>query len=74
MKYSGDFVTIRVGTGAARETPTIHEYIIREKSQVFRAAFDRKWKEGRSRQVELPEDDPKIVHSYLDWLYSGILE
>ncbi|KAF7187802.1 hypothetical protein HII31_10702 [Pseudocercospora fuligena] len=74
MKYSGDFVTIRVGIGAAQETLPIHEHMIKEKSQFFRAAFDRKWKEGQSREVELPEDDPNVVHDYLDWLYGGSVQ
>lgn len=41
------------------------------KSLFFRAAFDRKWKEGKSRTLKLPEDEPRAVAAYLEWLYTS---
>lgn len=29
------------------------------------------WKEGREREVPLPDDDPRVVDLYTQWLYCG---
>ncbi|EME41830.1 hypothetical protein DOTSEDRAFT_74030 [Dothistroma septosporum NZE10] len=61
-------VVLKVGC-----TPTtdfaVHEAILREYSLFFRTALDRRWREGHSRTVELPDDDAEVVSAYIDWLY-----
>ncbi|CAK4030495.1 hypothetical protein DOTSEDRAFT_74030 [Lecanosticta acicola] len=47
----------------------VHEAILREHSPFFRTALDQKWREGRSKHIDLPRDDGDVVGAYLDWLY-----
>lgn len=63
-------VTLDVGSEPLR-TFAVHESILREHSPFFRAALDQKWREGRSRVVELPMDDEDVVAAYVDFLYFG---
>ncbi|KAF2167852.1 hypothetical protein M409DRAFT_21999 [Zasmidium cellare ATCC 36951] len=69
-RFSGGIVTIKAGTGEGQQTFSIHEDVIKENSPFFRAALDKKWKEGQARAVELPEDSPEVVAAYVDWCYS----
>ena len=39
-------------------------------SAVFQAAFKEQWREGESKQITLVEEDPKIVHIYLNFIYT----
>jgi hypothetical protein len=62
-------ITLKAG-GDSGTTLTVHETIIKENSPFFCAALDKKWKEGQLREIELPEDQPKTVSAYVEWLYS----
>lgn len=68
-RYAGNIVTIEVGTRDKTEF-RVHEFIIKENSDFFRAALDKKWKEGQSLTVKLPEDSPETFSAYVEWLYS----
>lgn len=43
------------------------------KSEFFRAACSTCWLEGREKVVRLPEVDPDIFKTYLDWTYTDVL-
>ncbi|KAK4495737.1 hypothetical protein PRZ48_013005 [Zasmidium cellare] len=62
-------VTLNVGPGPTTTDFAVHEAILREHSPFFRTALDKKWREGRSRIIELPYDDADVVAAYVDWLY-----
>ncbi|KAK4619511.1 hypothetical protein CLAFUW4_11456 [Fulvia fulva] len=61
-------VVLKVGSAPTKDF-TVHEAILREHSHFFRSALDKRWREGRSRIVELPDDDAEVVSAYVDWLY-----
>lgn len=66
-------VTIRAGPeGSAREF-SVHEAVLRDHSPFFRSALDKRWREGRSRHINLPEDDGDVVAAFLDWSYFKII-
>lgn len=56
------------------ESFSVHESALRQSSPFFRAAFDKKWKEGQERHFELPEDDHLVFAKYAAWLYHGKLD
>lgn len=62
-------VTLKVGSAPTKDF-SVHEAMLREHSKFFRSALDNdRWREGRSRIVELPEDTAEVVTAYVDWLY-----
>ena len=71
LRLGSGVVTIKAGTGDSVQDFPVHEDVIKEGSQFFKAAFDRKWREGQSRVLEMPEDEPAVVSGYLEWLYTG---
>ncbi|KAF2167902.1 hypothetical protein M409DRAFT_22049 [Zasmidium cellare ATCC 36951] len=71
MRFTSDFVTIKAISGDKTETFHVHEEIIKERSEYFRAAFDRRWKEGKAREIEMQEELPDTIASYLEYIYGG---
>ncbi|KAF7195421.1 hypothetical protein HII31_03313 [Pseudocercospora fuligena] len=67
-RFTSPLVTIKVGADA--ESFTIHQADLAEHSPFFKAALDAKWREGQTREISLPEDEPDVVVIYLDWLSS----
>lgn len=61
-------VLLRVGDNPPQEF-SVHEGVLREHSAFFRAALDKKWREGHSRQIDLPSDESDVVAAFVDWLY-----
>ncbi|KAK4613844.1 hypothetical protein CLAFUW4_09110 [Fulvia fulva] len=74
MRFSGNFVTIRTGSENSIQEFHVHEDVVKEKSNFLKAAFDRRWREGQSRVLELPEDTPATISAYLEWLYSRSIQ
>ncbi|CAK4030501.1 unnamed protein product [Lecanosticta acicola] len=72
-RFSSAPLTIIVGPPDAQQTFYVHAAWIQQKSAFFHAAFDRKWQEAQSRQLELPEDIPEVVAAYLEWIYFAAL-
>lgn len=62
---------IIVIVGPARKYFPVHEALIRKSSAYFETALDQKWLEGRSRVVEMEEDDEQAFNIYINWLYRG---
>ncbi|KAI9684970.1 MAG: hypothetical protein M1820_010862 [Bogoriella megaspora] len=81
----GPFVTVNVGrkffqswqfrceqrTPEEYETFYIYEKLACRSSGFFRAACNRYWKEGATRVIELPEDDPNIFALFVQWMFTG---
>ncbi|UPK97371.1 hypothetical protein LCI18_008306 [Fusarium solani-melongenae] len=66
---SGDYsdMTIRC---RGREFNT-HRAVVCSQSPFFKTALSSNFKEGASGTVDLPDDDPEIVHYFLEFLYIG---
>ncbi|KJX93365.1 hypothetical protein TI39_contig4330g00003 [Zymoseptoria brevis] len=70
-RFSGPFVTIKVGAESDQPaTFTVHETLIKKSHDFFRVAMDKKWKEGQRREIELPNDDPEVIGSFVQWMYT----
>lgn len=50
---------------------TVHENFICAKSKFFQAACRKEWSEGAHKLIRLPEVEPDIFSSYLNWVYTG---
>ena len=68
-RFEGNIVTLVVGTGDQVQSFTVHETLIKEQSGYFCIAFDKLWNEKQSPVMDLPEDEPGVVSTYLDFLY-----
>lgn len=62
-------VIIRVGSEATAREFAVHEAVLRETSPFFRTALDKRWREGRSRRIDLPQDDGDVVSAWVEWCY-----
>lgn len=63
-----DAVTLHVGS---REHVLLaHASFITRDSEFFRAALKKEWKEGQTRVIKLPEDQPQVVSHYLNYTYT----
>lgn len=69
-RFASRIVKIKVTSGDDPQTFHVHEAIIRERSQYFRAAFGD-WKEGTVGEITLFDEDPETVSDYLQYIYSG---
>ncbi|USW55516.1 Putative BTB/POZ domain-containing protein [Septoria linicola] len=67
-RFASSFVTAKVGLLA--EALTTHETLLKDHTSFFAAALDAKWKEGQTREIKLPEDDPDAVATYFDFLHT----
>jgi hypothetical protein len=65
--------TVSVLVGPSEEAFLVHQQIISLKSQFFKAACRKEWKEGAEKLVRLPEVEPGLFRSYLNWVYTGDL-
>lgn len=74
--YSSRVVALWVGENFDHDirTPaskvTIHEAILRKHSAFFRDELDRHWLENGSGVVQMPDDEPEDVVTYINWLYT----
>ncbi|GAB7333774.1 hypothetical protein MBLNU13_g05298t1 [Cladosporium sp. NU13] len=59
--------------GQAQEQMLVHASYLTARSEFFRAAFSKSWKEGQTRVTKLPEDDTETVGQYLDYVYGDRL-
>ncbi|KAK4889097.1 hypothetical protein LTR27_012065 [Elasticomyces elasticus] len=68
----GRIVTVYVGRGDKARDFSIHDEILKQHSDFFKAALagDR-WQEGVERKVSLPEDDPETFEGFQCFIYSG---
>lgn len=66
---------ITVHAGPDPSTPfLVHEGVVKESSEFFKAALNKQWKEGTERKIDLPDDCPHVVADYIEWLYSKEIE
>jgi hypothetical protein len=69
---SYDYKTlISVLVGPKEAVFNVHESFICAKSKFFKAACRKEWTEGTEKLVRLPEVEPELFKSYLNWVYTG---
>ena len=61
--------TITVLVGSNEEPFTVHEDIICARSEFFKAAVSKGWREAEQRIVRLPKHRPAVYKAYLECLY-----
>ena len=72
LRRSTYSTTITVLVGVAKESFTVHEDIICARSNLFKAAVSKDWKEAGSKTVNLPEQSPAVFKAYLESVYFPI--
>ncbi|KAK4495739.1 hypothetical protein PRZ48_013007 [Zasmidium cellare] len=70
--YSSAIVTITVGAEPGAKF-YIHQSILEANSPFFKAALNKRWSEGKSLEVSLPEDETAVFATYIDWLYQKVI-
>lgn len=50
----------------------VHRSIISAQSRFFEAACKHTWREGSSRVLDLPDDDPEAVGAVVQFIYHGV--
>ena len=50
---------------------TVQKTFLTKSSAFFETCCNGKWKEGETKTIPLPEDDPETFSTYLQWLYTG---
>jgi hypothetical protein len=71
-KFTTDnLVTLDVGPN--HHKIIVHKHSITRTSGFFSAALGKKWIEGQTRTIELPEEIPEHMEYYCEYLYSGEL-
>ncbi|TKA77621.1 hypothetical protein B0A49_03894 [Cryomyces minteri] len=70
--FTSSPMTIIVGS-APKEVRSfsLHKELLFAKSDYFRAAFTKTWKEGREGVMDLPEDTPDSFQLCCQWLHCG---
>lgn len=64
---------VEVVAGQEQKTYQVHENLLRANSGFFDAALKKEWKEGNSRKVTLPEEQPEMMYRYIMYLYTGLI-
>ncbi|PPJ59893.1 hypothetical protein CBER1_08329 [Cercospora berteroae] len=73
-RYTCAIITVAVGTNESPDEFRVHEDLLREHSDFFEAALNNQWKEAQERKITLPEDEPDVVDTYVQWLYGSTIE
>lgn len=66
-----DSVTLIVGP--EKHELLVHADILTRKSELFQTALKKEWREGQTRTITMPDDEPEIIAGYLRFLYRGRL-
>lgn len=62
--------TITVLIGEAEAPFTVHENLIYERSEFFKAAVTRGWQETQSKTVRITHQEPALFQIYLETIYA----
>ncbi|KAL8784602.1 MAG: hypothetical protein Q9213_003857 [Squamulea squamosa] len=64
-------VTVRVGTGVAKQSWTIQKKLLTHDSAFFAAVLNGSFSEAITNTIELTDDDPRAFKFFVQWLYTG---
>ncbi|KAL8712310.1 MAG: hypothetical protein Q9220_003461 [cf. Caloplaca sp. 1 TL-2023] len=63
--------TVTIQVGSAQQKFDVHKALLRHESDYFRAALTDRWKEGQEGVVTLKNENPKVFHRFVLWIYFG---
>jgi hypothetical protein len=66
-------VKVDVGTAPKLQIFDVHIAVVTARSDFFKNALSREWKEAAEKVVKLPDDDPEVFAIYVHHLYTGEL-
>ncbi|KAK4501000.1 hypothetical protein PRZ48_006806 [Zasmidium cellare] len=66
-----DFKVIVGGDEGSQKSYTVHKDVLVKSSGFFQKACDKKWEEGKTKTITLPEANPEFFDIYLQILYTG---
>ena len=64
---------VDVFVGPKRKTFRLHEGLLCDRSEYFRATFHGEFVEAKSKELYLPEDNDASFELFVNWLYGGDL-
>ncbi|KAL1865163.1 hypothetical protein Daus18300_007289 [Diaporthe australafricana] len=70
---SDEFLSDRIVTiivGHQKKRWSVHENLLSNKSEFFRASFRGGFRESKDGVLELPEDDPRVFELFVGWAYA----
>ena len=70
MRYLISNKTVKVYVGAERKLWHLNEELLCDRVPFFRGAFKNGFKEGESKVLELPADDPDAFGLLVEWIYT----
>lgn len=76
LKPLGSLLTIKmvdVFVGAKRKTFRLHEDLLCDRSDYFKATFQGEFAEAKSKELYLPDDNDASFELFVNWLYGGDL-
>ena len=62
---------VDIYVGAKRKTFRLHENLLCDRSDYFKATFQGEFAEAKSKELYLPEDDDASFELFVNWLYGG---
>jgi hypothetical protein len=62
--------TVKIYVGPERKLWCLNEELLCDRVPFFKSAFKSGWKEGKSKVMELPDDDPEAFGYLVDWVYT----
>lgn len=63
-----DAVTLVVGP--EKYEMVVHGNVVADKSEFFKMALKKDWREGQLRTIDFPTDDPTTMRDYINFLYN----
>jgi hypothetical protein len=66
--------TVKLHVGPERKLWFLNEELLCDRVPFFKGAFKSGWKEGKSKIMELPDDDPEAFGHLVDWVYTKVLK
>lgn len=64
-------MTFNVRSGPNKQKFSVHKELLGRKSPALKAAFDGRFKEGHTNEMNLPEDDLEAFSLLVSWLYTS---
>ncbi len=64
-------VTIIAGKDETQEEFEVHKDTICKKSKIFTGCLQHEFEEAASKRIQLPDDEPIAVCTFIEWVYTG---
>lgn len=65
---------VDVFVGPKRKTFRLHEHLLCDRSDYFKATFQGEFAEAKSKELYLPDDNDASFELFVNWLYGGNLK